>query len=120
MFATDAVLLQEKVTRPVPPCPKDYDTSVAEMKLPLLLESTFTDDTRASTMTKKTCRLCGWTYYYRPIRCREHLGVTVDVVTNHVQFCKPFPEHVQCRVQIIKELKERDEHDKIQDRETVK
>ena len=46
--------------------------------------------------------------------------MTADVVTNHVQLCKPFPEHVQRRVQIIKELKERDEHDKIQDRETAK
>ncbi len=65
---------QEKDTRPVPPWPKDYDTTVAEMKLPLLLASTFTDDTRASTVTKKTCLLCGWTYYNRPIRCRDTWG----------------------------------------------
>ena len=110
----------EKVTRPVLPWPKDYDTAVAEMKLPLLLASTFTDDTRPSTVTKKTCLLCGWTYYYRPIRGREHLGVTSDVGTNHVYLCKPFPEHIQCHAQIVKELKQRDEHDKIQGRETVK
>ena len=111
---------QEKDTKPVPPWPKDYDTAVAEMKLPLLLASTFTDDTRASTVTKKTCLLCGWTYYYRPIRGREHLGVTSDVGTNHVQLCKPFPEHIQRHAQIVKELKQRDEHDKIQGRETAK
>ena len=104
----------------MPPWPKDYDTAVAEMKLPLLLASTFTDDTRASTVTKKTCLLCGWTYYYRPIHCREHLGVTVSADTNHVQLCKPFPEHIQRHAQIVKELKQRDEHDKIQGRETVK
>ena len=33
---------------------------------------------------------------------------------------KPFPEHVESHVQIVKELKERDEHDKIQGRETTK
>jgi hypothetical protein len=38
-----------------PPWSKDYDTSVAEMKLPLLLTSTFTDDSRASVVTNKTC-----------------------------------------------------------------
>ena len=111
---------QEKGTRPVPPWPKDYDTAVAEMKLPLLLASTFTDDTRASTVTKKTCLFCGWTYYYRPIHCREHLGVKPAAVTNHVQLCKSFPEHIQRHAQIVKELKQRDEHDKIQGRETAK
>ena len=38
----------------------------------------------------------------------------------HVQLCKSFPDHVECHVYIVKELKERDEVDKIQDRETVK
>jgi hypothetical protein len=46
--------------------------------------------------------------------------VTSDVGTNHVQLCKPFPEHIQCHAQIVKELKQRDEHDKIQGRETAK
>ena len=75
------------------------------MKLPLLLASTFTNDTRASTVTKKTFLLCDWTYYYRPIRCRDHLGVTVAADTNHVQLSKPFPEHIQRHAQIVKELK---------------
>jgi hypothetical protein len=34
------------------------DTSVAEMKFPLLLTSTLTDDSRASTVTNKTYLLC--------------------------------------------------------------
>jgi hypothetical protein len=63
-----------------------YDTSVADMKLPL-------HDTQTSTVTNKTCLLCGWT---------------------------PFAEHVELHARIVKELKERDDHDKIQDRETVK
>ncbi len=46
--------------------------------------------------------------------------MTSDVGTNHVQLCKPFPEHIQCHAQIVKELKQRDEHDKIQGRETAK
>jgi len=31
--------------------------------------------------------------------------------------CNPFPDHVQCHEQIVKELKERDGRDKIQDRD---
>ena len=46
--------------------------------------------------------------------------MTVAAGTNHVQLCKSFPEHVQCHAQIVKDLKQRDDHDKIQDRETVK
>jgi hypothetical protein len=46
--------------------------------------------------------------------------VTSVADTNHVHLCKPFPEHIQRHAQIVKELKQRDEHDKIQDRETVK
>jgi hypothetical protein len=38
----------------------------------------------------------------------------------HVEMYKTFPEHVQRHAQIVKELKERVEYDKIQDRETVK
>ena len=39
---------------------------------------------------------------------------------SHLQLCKPFPEHVERHAQIVKELKERDEHDMIQGRESVK
>jgi hypothetical protein len=39
--------------------------------------------------------------------------------TNHVHLCKSFPEHIQCHAQIVKEMKQRDEHDKIQGSETV-
>ncbi len=108
-----------------PPWSKVYDTSVEEMKLPLLLTSTLTDDSRTSTVTNKTCLICGWMYFYRPSHCRQHLGVGATG-TNHVQMCHPFPEHIQSHaqnVQIVKELKERDardEYDKIQDRESVK
>ena len=46
--------------------------------------------------------------------------MTAAAGTNHVQLCKPFPEHVQRHAQIVKDLNQRDDHDKIQDRETVK
>ncbi len=45
------------------------------------------------------------------------LGVSgvVDIGPSHVQSFKPFPEHVECHghVQIVKELKDRDEYDMI-------
>ncbi len=91
------------------------------MKLQLLLTNTLTDDSRVSVVTNKTCLLCGWKYFYRPNHCRQHLGVGATG-TNHVQLCNPFPEHVQRHAQIVKVLTERDtrdEHDKIQDRETT-
>ena len=117
MFNTRFSLPQVKDTRPVPSWSKDYDATVPEMKLPLLLTSTFTDDTRASTVAKKTCLLCDCTYYYKPIiRCRQYLGVTSAGGTNHVHLYKSFPDHVECHAQIVKELKQRDEDDKIQDR----
>ena len=33
---------------------------------------------------------------------------------------KPYPDHVECCVQVVKDLKERDTHDKNEDREVVK
>ena len=37
-----------------------------------------------------------------------------------MQLYKPFAEHVERLVQIVKDLKERDDYDKIQGRESVK
>ncbi len=114
-----AVSPQEKVARAEPPWPKDYHKPDAEMQVYFLLTRTFTDDTRVSAVTNKACLLCGWKYFYRPSRCRQHLGVD-DGGRSHVQLCKPLPEHVERHAQIVKELKERGEHDKIQGRETAK
>ncbi len=71
-------------------------------------------------VTNKTCLLCGWTYHYRPSICKHHLGVPGDAGTSHVQMCKPFADHVESLAQIVKELKERHDHDKIQGRETAR
>ena len=37
-----------------------------------------------------------------------------------VHRCNPYPDHIECHPQVVKELKERHEHDKIQVREVVK
>ena len=86
----------------------------------MLLTSTLTGDTRASTVTNKTCLICDWTYYYRTIRYQYHLGVPGDTGTSHVHLCKQFTDHVELHTQIVKDLKERDDYDKIQGRESVK
>ncbi len=50
-----------------------------------------------------------------PIRCRKHLGLIGMVSSSRqVHRCKPYPEYVECYAQVVKELKERDSHDKIQ------
>ena len=41
-------------------------------------------------------------------------------VSRQVQQCKPYPDHVERYVQVVKDLKERDTHAKNQDREVVK
>jgi hypothetical protein len=34
-----------------------------------------------------------------------------------VHRCNPYPEHIECHAQVVKDLQERDDHDKIQTRE---
>ena len=65
-----------KVTKTVPPWPKDYHTPVGTMDTDKILRSTLTDETRTHKGDTKTCLLCGLSDYWRPIRCREHLGLT--------------------------------------------
>ena len=86
-----------KVTRAVQPWPKDYHTPVATMDTDKILRSTLTEETRTQKGDTKTCLLCGLSYFFRPIRCREHLGS-----------------------QVVKEHKERDTHVKQEGREVTK
>jgi hypothetical protein len=44
----------------------------------------------------------------------------VGIGSNKVQKCKPYPEHIDHHAQVVKELKERDEHDKLQVRKVAK
>ena len=110
-----------KGNRPVQPWPEDYHTSVAGPEANELLKSTLTDETRTRRGDTKTCLFCGWTYYFRPGRCLDHLGLTGQASgSKKVQQCKPHSEHIDRHAQVVKELKERDEHEKIQAREVAK
>ena len=60
------------------------------------------------TLVTKTCLLCGFSYFWRPSRGREYLGLTET--SKPVHKCKPYPEHVEHSSQIVKEMKERDTH----------
>ena len=64
-----------KVTRAVQPWSKDYHPPVATMDTNKILRRTLTEETRTQKGDTKTCLLCGLSYFFRPIRCREHLGL---------------------------------------------
>jgi hypothetical protein len=72
------------------------------------LRRALTEETRTQKGDTKTCLLSGLSYFFRPIRCREHLGLTDS--SKQVQQCKPYPEHLERSSQVVKELKERDSH----------
>ncbi len=80
-----------KTSRPMTPLPKDYHTAVSEMDTNNLLRSTLTDDCRTQKGDQRTCLICGLSYFWRPSRCRTHLGLAGS--TKQVQLCKPYPEH---------------------------
>ena len=82
------------------------------------MKSTFTDESRKQKGDTQTCLFCGLSHYFRPVRSRDHLGVGIG--SKKVYRCNPYPEHIERHAQVVKELKERDEHDKIQTREVVK
>ena len=79
-----------KTSRPMTPLPKDYHTAVSEMDTNNLLRSTLTDDCRAQKGDQRTCLLSGLSYFWRPSRCRTHLGLAGS--TKQVQLCNPYPE----------------------------
>ena len=41
-------------------------------------------------------------------------------MSKKVEWWNPYPENIERHAQVVKEMKERHEHDKIQDREVVK
>ncbi len=83
-----------------------------------ILRSTLTEETHTQKGDTKTCLLCGLTYFFMSIRCREHLGLTDS--SKQVQQCKPYPEHLEHSSQVVKELKERDTYVNQESREVVK
>jgi hypothetical protein len=59
----------------------------------------------------RTCLFCGFSYFVRPIRARYHL--VLGSVSKKVQKCKPSAEHIECHAEVVKEVKRRDEHEKM-------
>ena len=83
-----------------------------------LLRSTLTEDCRTQKNDQRTCLLCGLSYFWRPSRCRAHLGL--EESTKHVQVCKPYPEHCDRFSEVVRELRERDTQTKQAAREVTK
>ena len=100
--------------------PQDYYKPVSEMKDKELWMSTLTEGSRPKSFgDNKICLLCGFQYYFRPSRCKEHLGVTCAPV-KMVQKCKPLPQHVERYTAIVEDLQQRQMHSKTQDKQTGK
>ena len=107
-----------KTSRPMTPLPKDYHTAVSQMDTNNLLRSTLTEDCRTQKNDQRTCLLCGLSYFWRPSRCRTHLGLAGS--TKQVQLCKPYPEHCDRFSEVVRELRERDTQTKQAAREVTK
>ena len=107
-----------KTSRPMTPLPKDYHTAVSQMETNNLLRSTLTEDCRTQKGDQRTCLLCGLSYFWRPSRCRTHLGL--EGSTKQVQVCKPYPEHCDRFSEVVRELRERDTQTKQAAREVTK
>jgi hypothetical protein len=99
------------------PLSEDYYTPVVEMETNDILKSTLTGESRQEKDDSRTCLFCGFIYYFRPIRVRDHL--VLGNVSKKVHQCKPSVEHIEFHAQVVKEVKRRDEHEKIQSREMV-
>ena len=91
--------------------PEDYYTPVAEMDTNHILKSTLTGESRQQKGDSRTCLLCGFSYFFRPIRARYHLGL--GSVSKKVQKCKPSAEHIERHAEVVMEVKRRDEHEKM-------
>ena len=82
--------------------------------------STLTEGSRPKSFgDNKICLLYGFQYYFRPNRCKEHLGVTCAPV-KMVQKCKPLSQHVERYTVIVEDLQQRQMHAKTQDKQTGK
>ena len=100
--------------------PQDYYKPVSEMKDKELWMSTLTEGSRPKSFgDNKICLLCGFQYYFRPSRCKEHLGVTCAPV-KMVQKCKTLPQHVEHYTVIVEDLQQRQLYAKTQDKQTDK
>ncbi len=94
---------------------EDYYTPVAEIDANHILKSTLTGESRQQKGDSRACFFCGFRYLFRTIHDRYHLGL--GSVSKKVQKCKPSMEHIELHAEVVKEVKRRDDHDKIQARE---
>ncbi len=76
-----------------------------------ILKSTLTDESRQQKGDSRTCLFCGFSYFFRPIRARCHLGL--GRVSKKVKKCKPSAEHIESHSEVVKEVKRRDDHEKM-------
>ena len=53
---------------------------------------------------------CGFSYFFRPIRARYHLDLGR---VSKVQKYKPSAEHIESHAEVVKEVKRRDDHEKM-------
>jgi hypothetical protein len=53
----------------------------------------------------------GFRYFFRTIRAWYHLGL--GSVSKKVQKCKPSEEYIERHAEVVKEVKRRDEHEKM-------
>ena len=84
-----------------------------------VLKSTITDESRKQKGDTKTCLFCGLRHYFRTVRSRDHQG-GVRSGSKKMQWCNPYPEYIERHTQVVNDLKERDNRNKIQSREVVK
>jgi hypothetical protein len=75
-----------------------------------ILKSTLTGESRQQKGDSRTCLFCGFSYFFRPIRALYHLGLGI---VSKVQECKPSAEHIERHAEVVKEVKRRDEHEKM-------
>ena len=82
----------------------------------LLLKSTITEDTRTKQGDDKTLPVL-WLeilFHTNLNSSSDHLGLTgLPNGSRKVKQCKSYEEHIECHTQVVKDLKETDEYEKI-------
>ncbi len=81
-----------------------------------ILKSTLTAESRQQKGDSRTCLFCGFRYFQtHPLPVPPGSGK----VSKKAKKCKSSVEHIKCHDEVVKEVKRRDEHEKIQAREMV-
>ncbi len=70
-----------------------------------------TDESRHQKGDTRTSLICGFIYFFWPIRAGYHLAL--GRVSKKVQKCKPSAEHIELHAEVVMEVKRRDDHEKM-------